>query len=74
MQLAHENKPAVPRDRLIRLPQVILLVNCSKSTIYTMLAKGEFVKPVRLSSRMVAFSETAVLQWVQDRINAVSAS
>jgi len=34
-----------------------------------MLQEGRFPKPVRLSARMVTWPETAVLQWVQDRIN-----
>ena len=29
---------------------------------------GKFPKSVRLNARMVAWPETAVLQWVQDRI------
>lgn len=44
------------------------MTGCKKSTIYSMLAQKRFPKPVRLSSRMVAWPETAVLQWVQDRI------
>ena len=68
MQIVHQSKPVVPRDRLIRLPEVENLIGCKKSTIYAMLAKGDFVRPVRLSARMVAFSEAAVLTWMQSRI------
>ena len=69
MQLAHQSKPVVPRDKLIRLPEVEGLSGCKKSTVYTLMKKGEFPQPVRLSARMVAWSESAVLQWVQQRIN-----
>lgn len=69
MQLVHQSKPVIPRDRLIRLPEVESLVGCKKSTIYTMLKQGKFPKPVRLSARMAAWSESEVLQWVQNRIN-----
>lgn len=72
MQLAHQSKPVVPRDRLIRLPEVEALTGCKKSTIYTLQAQNQFPKSVRLSARMVAWPETAVLQWVQDRINQAS--
>lgn len=68
MQLAHQSKPVVPRDRLIRLPEVEALTGCKKSTIYTLQAQNQFPKSIRLSARMVAWPETAVLQWVQDRI------
>ena len=72
MQLVHELKRLVPRDRLIRLPEVENLIGCKKSTVYTMVREGTFPKPIRLSSRMVAWPETAVLQWMQDRINQAS--
>lgn len=74
MQIVHQAKPVVPRDRLIRLPEVLGIAGCQKSTIYTMLKEGTFPKPIRLSARMVAWPETAVLQWVQDRINQSSAT
>lgn len=69
MQIVHQSRPMVPRDRLIRLPEVETLTGCKKSTIYLMLKEGRFVKPIRYSARMVLWPETAVLQWIQDRIN-----
>jgi len=68
VQIVHTTKPAVPRDRLIRLSEVETLVGCKKSTIYTMLKEGRFPKPVRHSARMVVWPETSILTWVQDRI------
>lgn len=71
MQLAHQSKPAVPRDKLIDLQPVCTLCGVKKSTIYTWLKdpESDFPRPVRLSARMVRWSEAAVLQWVQNRIN-----
>ncbi len=74
MQVVHQSRPVVPRDRLIRRPDVENITGCQKSTIYQMIADGSFPKPIRLSARHVAWSETAVLQWVQDRIAAASAT
>ena len=68
MQVVHQSRPVVPRDRLIRLPDVEGATGCEKSTIYELMKVGRFPKPVRLSARHVAWSEAAVLQWVQDRI------
>ena len=68
MQVVHQSRPVVPRDRLIRLPDVENVTGCKKSTLYALMAKNEFPKPLRLSTRMVAWPESAVLQWVQDRI------
>ena len=74
MQVVHQTRPVVPRDRLIRLPEVGSLTGCKKSTLYLMISQNRFVRPVRLSARHVAWPETAVLQWVQDRIAAASAT
>ena len=63
-----ETTPA--RDRLIKLPEAESLSGLKKSTIYSKIKEGTFPRPVRLSSRAVAFSESAVLRWVQARIQA----
>ena len=68
MQVVHQSRPVVPRDRLIRLPDVEGATGCKKSTIYELMKAGRFPKPVRLSARHVAWPESAVLRWVQDRI------
>ena len=68
MQVVHQSRPVVPRDRLIRLPDVEGATGCKKSTIYELMKAGRFPKPVRLSARHVAWPESAVLHWVQDRI------
>ena len=69
MQVVHQSRPVVPRDRLIRLPDVEGATGCKKSTIYELMKAGRFPKPVRLSARHVAWPEASVLQWVQDRIS-----
>ena len=68
MQVVHQSRPVVPRDRLVRMPEVETLTGCKKSTIYLLIQQGKFPQPVRLSARLSAWPETAVLQWVQDRI------
>lgn len=76
MQLAHQSKPVVPRDKLIDLQPVCGLCGVKKSTIYTWLKdpNSDFPRPVRLGSRMVRWSEISVLQWVQDRIHQGAAT
>lgn len=71
LTLIPQIQPAIRRDRMARLPEVERMTGCKKSTIYKFIGEGAFPKPVRLSARMVAWSEAAVLQWVQDRINGV---
>jgi prophage regulatory protein len=61
--------PAAPtRDRLIRLPEVLRLTGVGKSTWYTLVNAGKAPRPVQLTARCVAYSESAVLGWVQDRL------
>ena len=73
MQVVHTAKTAVPRDRLLRLPDVETATGCKKSTIYKLMKDGKFPPCVRITARMSAWPETAVLQWVQDRITQSAA-
>lgn len=76
MQIAHTAPPApaprvlIPRDKLLRLPDVTAITGCSKSTIYALMKKGEFPKSISITQRMSAWPETSILSWVQARINA----
>jgi len=74
MHIATENRPPVQRDRLLRLEAVEALVGLRKSTIYLLMKRGEFPRCVQLTARCVAWPESQVLQFVQDRITASEAS
>ena len=73
MQVVHTAKPAVPRDRLLRLHDVEAITGCKKSTLYKLMKERKFPLCVRVTARMSAWPETAVLQWVQDRITQSAA-
>ena len=68
MQVVYAAKPIVPRDRLLRLPDVEAATGCKKSTIYKLMKEGKFPPCVRITARMAAWPESAVLAWVQARI------
>lgn len=68
MQLVHSAAPAVPRDRLLRLPDVEALAGIKKSTIYQLMREGKFPSCVRISRRLSVWPESAVLTWVNQRI------
>lgn len=68
MQLTTETRPQVRRDRLLRLPDVEATTGLKKSTIYLLMKRKEFVPCVQVTARCVAWPESRVLQWVQDRI------
>ena len=61
--------PLVPRDRLLRLPDVSAIVGIRKSTIYALMKEGKFPKCIYVTSKTVAWPESAVLAWVAERIN-----
>ena len=61
--------PLVPRDRLLRLPDVADIVGIRKSSIYALMRANKFPKCVYITSKTVAWPESAVLAWVNDRIN-----
>jgi len=70
VHLASETRPQVKRDRLLRLPDVETATGLKKSTLYLLMKRGEFPRCVQVTPRCVAWPESAVLQWVQDRITA----
>lgn len=73
MQVVHSARPVTPRDRLLRLADVETATGCKKSTIYKLMKEGKFPKCVYITSRMVAWPESAVLSWVQARIEGAAA-
>jgi len=54
-------------DRILRRPDVEARTGLSRSTIYLLMARGEFPKPVKLSSRAVGWTESAIVTWLQSR-------
>ena len=53
--------------RILRRPQVEASTGLSRSTLYAMMAEGEFPQPVRLGKRAVGWSEAAIAEWLESR-------
>ncbi|MBH52411.1 MAG: transcriptional regulator [Chloroflexi bacterium] len=53
--------------RLIRLKEVLERVQLSKSTIYKMMANGEFPHCVSIGDRASAWVEHEVDEWIESR-------
>ena len=70
MQLVHESRTQVRRDRFLRLSEVEVATGLKKSTLYLLQKRGEFPRCVQITPRCVAWAESSVLQWVQDKIAA----
>jgi len=51
-----------------RLPKVIQKTGLSRSTIYALLSRGEFPKPIKLSPRTIGWLESDIDAWLDARI------
>ena len=51
--------------RIYRRPDVEKLVGLSRSTLYAMMAEGNFPKPVKLGKRAVGWREADVQDWLK---------
>lgn len=65
-----ELDPSAPRERLLRIAEVIAMTGISQSQIYRRVAAGEFPKPVRIFGKSVAWVESEVQAWINDTIRA----
>ena len=59
---------------LLRLPNVMRLTGLARSTIYKLIAAGEFPAPRKLTRRAVAWPASEVEQWVLARVRTLSGS
>lgn len=53
---------------LIRLPEVQQRTGYSKSGIYKLLSQSRFPKPVKIGIRAIAFIESEIDEWINQRI------
>jgi prophage regulatory protein len=53
--------------RLVRVWEVCQLTGLSRSSLYRQIAAGGFVPRIRVSQRVIAFEEAAVLAWIATR-------
>lgn len=61
---------AIPAGSILRLPQVRAITGLSKSSIYAMIASGDFPSQVKLGARAVGWIADQVFAWVAARPQA----
>jgi len=54
-------------ERIYRRPDVEALTGLSRSTLYAMMSRGQFPKPVRLGLRAVGWRERDLFAWLESR-------
>ncbi|WP_037432029.1 helix-turn-helix transcriptional regulator [Serratia plymuthica] len=57
-----------PRERFIRLPEVLYTTGLSRSTVYEMMARKQFPAQVSLGGKTVAWLESEIENWMAERI------
>jgi prophage regulatory protein len=65
---------AAPTIRIVRLPEVSHRTALGRSSIYRRVNEGSFPRPVKIGPRAIGWSESAIDQWIADRLaNATKA-
>lgn len=57
-----------PRDRFMRLPEVISTCGLSRSTIYELISREQFPSQISLGGKNVAWLASEIDNWMQVRI------
>ncbi|MDO5643075.1 MAG: AlpA family phage regulatory protein [Paracoccus sp. (in: a-proteobacteria)] len=58
--------------RIYRRPEVEAATGLSRSTIYAMMSRGEFPRPIKLTGKAVGWPEKAVADWLNSREQAAA--
>ena len=56
--------------KFYRVNDLVPLTGLSRSTIYRLVDKGDFPKPIKLSPRIIGWEEEAVLRWKEDKVSS----
>jgi len=59
-------------QNFVRLRSVIERTGLSRSTIYNLMAAGQFPKPVKISVRCVAWPEEALQLWINEKLEGAA--
>ncbi len=57
-------------ERHYRRREVEAVTGLSRSTIYHLLSRGEFPRPVKITAKAVAWPESAIAGWLAARTKA----
>ena len=60
----------MPITTIWRLPEVLRQTGLSRSTVYEMIARGEFPRQVQLGRRAVGWIAEDVVQWVHAKVDS----
>ena len=70
----HIQKINIEKIRLIRRKEVQVKTGLGASSIYALMKQGKFPYPIHLSIRRVAWIESEIDSWIEERIATVNTS
>lgn len=59
---------AAHTDHILRLEAVLSRTGLSRATLYRKVKGGTFPQPIRISKRCVGWRDTAITEWLSNRI------
>lgn len=65
--------PATELRRFMRRPQVEAVTGLPTSTLYALIARGDFPRPINITPCRVAWLESDVIAWQEARLAKASA-
>lgn len=54
-------------EKILKIKQVVEVVCISRSSLYTMVKRGDFPKPLKLGMRSSGWLKTEVDAWISER-------
>ena len=57
-------------DRFVRLKELTTIIGLSRSTIYALIAKGDFPKPLHLTAHTSVWRLSTIMEWASEREGA----
>ncbi len=57
------------QNNIIRLPQAIQKTGLSRSTIYSLISRGEFPQKIQLATRSIGFLESEINDWIESKLS-----
>ncbi|MDU5780342.1 MAG: AlpA family transcriptional regulator [Pantoea sp.] len=57
-----------PSKKLVRLSEVLSRTGYSRAWIYKLISQGRFPPSVKIGSRSIAFVESEIDEWIDQRI------
>lgn len=58
-----------PRVKLLRIADVVQIVAISESTVFRLVKKGEFPRPVKLGGNICLWPEQELYDWIAEKMN-----